>query len=608
MQQEVDLEGDGSGYSGTFRWKSSKRLGSLPTTTNNRKMIKFTDWMSYLSSRESADLTQTTRQMIQNIQSDLSCIDCLSTPLSICYLFENSVFKVLRHDSKNYKRITLVCMGCSSKAEERVLRETNCFLELCYYFHNVQHIELWLVGPEMSATVVQLQTHKNIVKNQQLTCSIFKGTSIDFFRAHPHCFASKHTVVIGFNCGFGNYENDTPTRFNLLLSWLPDLYFLSGTNLPVLFTCANDYADLNGEVTIMHKILGANFILLPRENPFSYASTMVPPARSAACRASAEGEHDEYSRGNSFCYGIQGCSKERRHKVEYAKGAQCLPQFLGLFNAPVTVQLSALLVDCTLQLEAFSSGKHIKPAMTSTDSKKERITSSPDENPDDVTAVVAVEPVADMSASESGEAPAHRGAATREDLDMAVVIARVEQITVMESTKTVHSESVNVLPVWQPEQKPPSAVPNSAAIASTKESATAPAVPMMPEPAPVPTAVFPPAPSVLTTSEFTLTQAVSVDGSQLVMTVFFLGDAAISMAEVELSLSEDGTLLLLTLPVPTVPVPVPLVNKVSETSPGTAGKTHRILLCAAVLSDSMLAKYTKKRRVLTVTADVKAVR
>lgn len=35
--------------------------------------------------------------------------------------------------------------------------------------------------------------------------------------------------------------------------------------------------NFKGETNVMHYILGANFILSPRENPFGFASTMIPP-------------------------------------------------------------------------------------------------------------------------------------------------------------------------------------------------------------------------------------------------------------------------------------------------------------------------------------------
>lgn len=55
MEDSVDLEGDGSGYSGTFRWKASKKLNSLPLTSKNRKTMEYTNWMKYFVFRSASD-------------------------------------------------------------------------------------------------------------------------------------------------------------------------------------------------------------------------------------------------------------------------------------------------------------------------------------------------------------------------------------------------------------------------------------------------------------------------------------------------------------------------------------------------------------------------
>lgn len=118
--------------------------------------------------------------------------------------------------------------------------------------------------------------------------------------------------MFGFNCGFGNFENPMPKKFDLLLSWISDLFFLTGTQLPLFFTCANHYADVSGEISIMYHILGASLILLPQENPFSFASTLIPPKTKWASKGE---EPTEFSRGNSYFYGVQYCDKLRRKRI-----------------------------------------------------------------------------------------------------------------------------------------------------------------------------------------------------------------------------------------------------------------------------------------------------
>ena len=124
-----------------------------------------------------------------------------------------------------------------------------------------------MVGPEMSETKRDLHLPQSA---PSLTTHLFRGTAIEFFRASLDLLQA-NTFVAGCNCGFGNWENPLPRRYDLLFEWIPDLYFLTATRLPCLFLCANDYADLAGETAVMQRIMGCQFTLEPAENPFSYA-------------------------------------------------------------------------------------------------------------------------------------------------------------------------------------------------------------------------------------------------------------------------------------------------------------------------------------------------
>lgn len=251
---DLDLEGDGDGYSGTFRWKKTKKLNSMPNWNASQKLNISGGWMEYLISRGNTE--DDSINLIGKAQQDLSLIDCLSTPVTIAKM---CISAGICSDDSIAECFHIICIGTSAKAEGRVLNETNCFRELSYIFPNIRSLKLYLVGPEMAATT---STPTNIGPN--LEAYIFRGTSIDFFRANPALIGSTHAVVIGLNCGFGNWENPMPRRYNLLFQWIRDLYFVTATKLPLLFTCANDYADLVGEVSVMQNIMGAYFIHSPR--------------------------------------------------------------------------------------------------------------------------------------------------------------------------------------------------------------------------------------------------------------------------------------------------------------------------------------------------------
>ena len=51
--------------------------------------------------------------------------------------------------------------------------------------------------------------------------------------------------------GFGNFPaaGNEEGSYDLALSWLPDLAMLTELGAPAIFTCANDFADAEGEVS-----------------------------------------------------------------------------------------------------------------------------------------------------------------------------------------------------------------------------------------------------------------------------------------------------------------------------------------------------------------------
>ena len=137
----IDLDGqEGDMMSGVFRWKRSHKLRSMPRlAAESMKFIRENEglnvsqgWMEYLASRTAYDKTgKALGDLVSYVQQDLSMIDCLSFPLSILQgLNHSSVLPKRWESDKQMDVLHIVCIGCSSKAEERVLRETNCFMEL----------------------------------------------------------------------------------------------------------------------------------------------------------------------------------------------------------------------------------------------------------------------------------------------------------------------------------------------------------------------------------------------------------------------------------------------------------------------------------------------
>ena len=80
----------------------------------------------------------------------------------------------------------------------------------------MQSIDVWLVGPEISRTEefvasgnhsLQSRTEQGAKVGVGAAYHLFRGNASEFFRAYPRYLAKVHgTIVVGVNCGFGNFE------------------------------------------------------------------------------------------------------------------------------------------------------------------------------------------------------------------------------------------------------------------------------------------------------------------------------------------------------------------------------------------------------------------
>lgn len=328
----IDLDGqEGSMMSGVFRWKKSHQLRSLPTI---RKKFEINldyskGWMELFRSR--CNTESQFRELVTFVQQDLSLIDCLSFPSTVMSALLKSGLIVLNGDGVErgmMEDLHIVCLGCSSKAEERVLRETACWGEIGLALrHTVKHVHLYLIGPEMTCT--ESKVSSPVPAEYNMTSHTFKGTAAGFFKANKMLLPmptntaanglglvqkSINTVAVGLNCGFGNYENPGLNKYDLIISWYADLAFLvSIQHLPMIFTCANDYADLDGECYLHGNLLGSLFLCEPQRSAFSCASTFVSGNVSEAS-LSQGARPDEFSCGNSFWYCVQGSDSARKRR------------------------------------------------------------------------------------------------------------------------------------------------------------------------------------------------------------------------------------------------------------------------------------------------------
>ena len=265
---------------GTLRWKSGAsfpRLGAWPTELVGRAP-KLTGWRDYLEWRIPADATGT-------IKVEAPLLDGLSYPLSLIHALQS-----LRLRPPQPGPLYLIIIGASSKAEERLVRDSDYWQELSRFFVGAS-IELVFCGPEMASA-----THGKVTRlSSHLTARNFHGTLGELLRKEPR-HTAESTVVVGFNTGFGNCsEGMHKGGFPLMMGWLPDLIALLQLGLVAVFTCANDYSDLRGELTLF-QTLHAEMILPPSRNPFK-AATVVRESDAAKC---------EWSCSSCYTYAICG--------------------------------------------------------------------------------------------------------------------------------------------------------------------------------------------------------------------------------------------------------------------------------------------------------------
>jgi len=289
---------------------------------------------------------------MMDLQKDMSLIDCLSSPITLLSMM--SMLKLVPG-----KVLHLVLLGASRRAEEFILRHTLAWQEIAHSFPQT-NVRLYFVGPEIASTAHISCDAKN------LDCFTIKGTLTDFesFRHEGALSPGAHNTLFSvLNGGFGNFAESN--RFELLWSWLPDLESLLRKQAPVFLTCANDYGDVKGEVAVM-RALGAKVMLVPQENKYSFATTLV-------------GEDNVgWSRGNSFFYAVCGTSEKKllSTKPQHQRQQTILAALKLEMEWPSTQPPSWGVTHITAEEEPTSQAS---PIETPTDTQTETPTETPTE-------------------------------------------------------------------------------------------------------------------------------------------------------------------------------------------------------------------------------------
>jgi hypothetical protein len=275
-------------YVGTFRWGNETLLPPLPPFGSGSPP-GLGGWMDYLEPRLVSSINpgdDTVRV------PHPSMMDGLSWPLTFLSglrrFFLSGTLQSPEYLGKG-KTLCIAVLGCSSRAEGRILTASNYWEELTHFLAPVT-VELWLIGPEMAVSEHLLESPLGDRPGCRAMC--FRGGArdgiIELERRHSGTLSAKIVVYVP-NPGFGS--GDAALR----ASWVPELRFLLKRKLPVVVSCANDYLDVAGEQAVLQE-LKANIIGAPEPSPFN----AVTEAHGE------EGRDGTWSCANSFYYGVHG--------------------------------------------------------------------------------------------------------------------------------------------------------------------------------------------------------------------------------------------------------------------------------------------------------------
>jgi hypothetical protein len=248
---------------GTLRWDESSNFPLLPAWPRAMRGVADalpTGWRDYLEMRLPPDPSGT-------IHIEPPMLDGLSYPLTLLH-----AIRLLGLTPPSHDTLTLLIIGASSKGEARLLRDSNYWAELAHFLPGAT-LHLIFVGPEIDASGAAPQPAPSI------TAECVRGTLGALLKERPSLSAA-NTMVVGFNTGMGN------GLYPLMQSWLPDLVQILKREMVAVFTCANDYADLKGEVMVW-KLLDANMVVGPQKSPFKAVTIVRAPGDEKARAASA---------------------------------------------------------------------------------------------------------------------------------------------------------------------------------------------------------------------------------------------------------------------------------------------------------------------------------
>jgi len=280
LAAQMDAFADDGRSPGTFRWPVGTILPPLPIFPEHWNYSTSNwahGWESFLRARGGEALIAAAR-------THPALLDGLSFPLSLGWVLASSSVRWACNGQSSPSRVLhVIVLGATARAETRIWQETSYWQELENLLADKCKPHIEFVGPEVDVVLGPVHC-------------LNPPCAQRFLSARPH-LSPANTVCVVYNGGFGSVVAGGPDH--LLLDWLPDLKFLAHSRFLCVFFCANDFADVRGEVAVHSSILKSHFALVPQRNPFAMATVYSGDPDS--------GNEREWFCGNSFAYATCGC-------------------------------------------------------------------------------------------------------------------------------------------------------------------------------------------------------------------------------------------------------------------------------------------------------------
>lgn len=273
---------------GTLRWKKTFQFPPLDRPSwGTSPPERLENWPTYTAAR---------KLHLNDQEKKAALIDGLSFPLSLLWAWEQLALEAPQHLPTLGEELTIVLIGASQKAEERLLYETSYWQELLHYprvFPAPLRLKLLLAGHEIS------RHGDERIWTPRLRSACFRGSVGNALRAHK-CEPGS-AILVGYNTGCGSGID------SVMAGWALDLHAALDTGYLAFFTCANDYADLKGELAL-HVALKSREALQSRKNPFP---GMVIVNGPVASRDKDGNEVMHWYRANDSLYAVRGLHPTR---------------------------------------------------------------------------------------------------------------------------------------------------------------------------------------------------------------------------------------------------------------------------------------------------------